>query len=139
MKLKEIMTREVEIVHPDDSLQTAAQKMRYRDVGFLPVCDGDRLIGVLTDRDIALRATAEGVDPSKSLSKEWVTNPVVYCFEDQDVDEAAQLMREHQIRRLVILGRDDKRLVGVVSLGDLATNIEEKKSGEVLHEVSEPA
>jgi CBS domain-containing protein len=139
MKLKEIMTREVEIVHPDDSLQTAAQKMRYRNVGFLPVCDGDRLIGVLTDRDIALRATAEGVDPSKSLSKEWVTNPVVYCFDDQDVDEAAQLMREHQIRRLVILGRDDKRLVGVVSLGDLATNIEEKKSGEVLHEVSEPA
>ena len=139
MKLKEIMTREVEIVHPDDSLQTAAQKMRYRNVGFLPVCDGDRLIGVLTDRDIALRATAEGVDPSKSLSKEWVTNPVVYCFEDQDVDEAAQLMREHQIRRLVILGRDDKRLVGVVSLGDLATNIEEKKSGEVLQEVSEPA
>jgi CBS domain-containing protein len=138
MKLREIMTREVEIVHPDDSLQTAAQKMRYRDVGFLPVCDGDRLIGVLTDRDIALRATAEGVDPSKSLSKEWVTNPVVYCFEDQDVDEAAQLMREHQIRRLVILGRDDRRLVGVVSLGDLATNVEEKKSGEVLQEVSEP-
>ena len=139
MKLKEIMTREVEIVHPDDSLQTAAQKMRYRNVGFLPVCDGDRLIGVLTDRDIALRATAEGVDPSKSLSKEWVTNPVVYCFEDQDVDEAAQLMREHQIRRLVILGRDDKRLVGVVSLGDLATNVEEQKSGEVLQEVSEPS
>lgn len=138
MKLREIMTREVEIVHPDDSLQTAAQKMRYRDVGFLPVCDGDRLIGVLTDRDIALRATAEGVDPSKSLSKEWVTNPVVYCFEDQDVDEAAQLMREHQIRRLVILGRDDRRLVGVVSLGDLATNVEEQKSGEVLQEVSEP-
>jgi CBS domain-containing protein len=138
MKLREIMTREVEIVHPDDSLQTAAQKMRYRDVGFLPVCDGDRLIGVLTDRDIALRATAEGVDPSKSLSTEWVTNPVVYCFEDQDVDEAAQLMREHQIRRLVILGRDDRRLVGVVSLGDLATNVEEQKSGEVLQEVSEP-
>lgn len=139
MKLKEIMTREVEIVHPDDSLQTAAQKMRYRDIGFLPVCDGDRLIGVLTDRDIALRATADGIDPRTSLSKEWVTTPVVYCFDDQDVDEAAHLMREHQIRRLVILGRDDKRLVGVVSLGDLATNVEERKSGEVLQEVSEPS
>ena len=138
MKLREIMTREVEVVHPDDSLQTAAQKMRYRDVGFLPVCDGDRLIGVLTDRDIALRATAEGVNPKTSLSKEWITAPIVYCFDDQDVDEAAQLMREHQIRRLVILDRDNKRLVGVVSLGDLATNVEEKQSGKVLQEVSEP-
>jgi CBS domain-containing protein len=138
MKLNEIMTREVEVVHPDDSLQTAAQKMRYRDVGFLPVCDGDRLVGVLTDRDIALRATAEGVNPKTSLSKEWITNPIVYCFDDQDVEEAAQLMREHQIRRLVILDRDNKRLVGVVSLGDLATNVEEGQSGKVLQEVSEP-
>jgi CBS domain-containing protein len=138
MKLNEIMTREVEVVHPDDSLQTAAQKMRYRDVGFLPVCDGDRLVGVLTDRDIALRATAEGVNPKTSLSKEWITNPIVYCFDDQDVEEAAQLMREHQIRRLVILNRDNKRLVGVVSLGDLATNVEEGQSGKVLQEVSEP-
>ena len=138
MKLNEIMTREVEIVHPEDSLQTAAQKMRYRDIGFLPVCDGERLVGVLTDRDIALRATADGVDPRKSLSKEWITTPVVYCFDDQDVEEAAQLMREHQIRRLVILDRGNKRLVGVVSLGDLATNVEERQSGKVLQEVSEP-
>jgi CBS domain-containing protein len=138
MKLNEIMTREVEIVHPDDSLQTAAQKMRYRNIGFLPVCDGERLVGVLTDRDIALRATADGVDPRASLSKERITTPVVYCFDDQDVDEAAQLMRQHQIRRLVILGRDDKRLAGVVSLGDLATNVDGEKSGVVLQEVSEP-
>lgn len=139
MKLKDIMTREVEIVRPDDSLQTAAQKMRYRNIGFLPVCEGERLIGVLTDRDIALRATADGVDPRTSLSRDWITTPIVYCFDDQDVDEAAQLMREHQIRRLVILSRDNKRLVGVVSLGDLAKNVEEKKSGEVLQEVSEPS
>jgi CBS domain-containing protein len=139
MKLSDIMTREVEIIHPDDSLQTAAQKMRYRDVGFLPVCDGDRLIGVLTDRDIVLRAMADGVNPSKSLSREWLTTPIVYCYDDQDVEEAAQLMREHQIRRLIILGRGNKRLVGVVSLGDLATNVEEKKSGKVLQEVSEPS
>ena len=138
MKLNEIMTREVEIVHPDDSLQTAAQKMRYRNIGFLPVCDGERLVGVLTDRDIALRATADGVDPRASLSKEWITTPVVYCFDDQDVDEAAQLMRQHQIRRVVVLGRDNKRLVGVVSLGDLATNVDGEKSGEVLQEVSIP-
>jgi CBS domain-containing protein len=137
MKLKEIMTREVEIVHPDDSVQTAAEKMRYRDVGFLPVYDGEQLIGVLTDRDLVIRVTAEGVDPKKSLSKDWITQPVVSCYDDQDVTEAARLMREHQIRRLVVLGRDDERIVGVVSLGDLATNTDDKTSGAVLEEVSE--
>ena len=138
MKLKEIMTQEVEIVHMDDSIQTAAEKMRYRDVGFLPVYDGEQLIGVLTDRDIVIRVMAEGVDPKKSLRQDWITKPVVTCYDDQDVDEAARLMEEHQIRRLVIIGRDDERIVGVVSLGDLAKNVGDKKSGEVLHEVSEP-
>jgi CBS domain-containing protein len=138
MKLKEIMTQEVEIVHTDDSVQTAAEKMRYRDIGFLPVYDGEQLIGVLTDRDIVIRAMAEGVDPKKSLRQDWITKPVVSCYDDQDVDEAARLMEEHQIRRLVILGRDDERIVGVVSLGDLAKNVDDKKSGEVLQEVSEP-
>ena len=138
MKLKEIMTQEVEIVHMDDSVQTAAEKMRYRDIGFLPVYDGEKLIGVLTDRDIVIQVTAEGVDPKKRLRQDWITKPVVTCYDDQDVDEAARLMEEHQIRRLVILGRDDERIVGVVSLGDLAKNVEDKKSGEVLQEVSEP-
>ena len=113
MKLKEIMTQEVEIVHTDDSVRTAAEKMRYRDIGFLPVYDGEQLIGVLTDRDIVIRVMAEGVDPKKSLSQDWITKPVVSCYDDQDVDEAARLMEEHQIRRLVILGRDDERIVGV--------------------------
>lgn len=136
MKLKEIMTQEVEIVHMDDSVRTAAEKMRYRDIGFLPVYDGEQLIGVLTDRDIVIRVMAEGVDPKKSLSQDWITQPVVCCYEDQDVDEAARLMEEHQIRRLVVLGRDDDHIVGVVSLGDLARNVDDKKSGEVLQEVS---
>jgi CBS domain-containing protein len=136
MKLKEIMTQEVEIVHTDDSVRTAAEKMRYRDIGFLPVYDGEQLIGVLTDRDIVIRVMAEGVDPKKSLRQDWITKPVVTCYDDQDVDEAARLMEEHQIRRLVILGRDDERIVGVVSLGDLAKNVDDKKSGEVLQEVS---
>ena len=138
MKLKEIMTQEVEIVHTDDSVQTAAEKMRYRDIGFLPVYDGEQLIGVLTDRDIVIQVMAEGVDPKKRLRQDWITKPVVTCYDDQDVDEAARLMEEHQIRRLVILGRDDERIVGVVSLGDLAKNVDDKKSGEVLQEVSEP-
>jgi CBS domain-containing protein len=138
MKLIEIMTREVEIINLDDSIQTAAEKMRFRDIGFLPVYDGEKLIGTLTDRDIVIRVIAEGVDPKKSLSRDWITQPPVSCYADQDVEEAVRLMEEHQIRRLIILSRDEERVAGVVSLGDLATNVGDKKSGEVLQEVSEP-
>ena len=137
MKLKGIMTRDVEVIHPDDSLQTAAQKMQDRDIGFLPVCDGDRLVGVVSDRDIIVRVIAEGMDPKAMIGRDLVTAPVIYCFEDQDVDEAARIMQDNQIRRLVILNRD-KRLVGVVSLGDLARNRPADRSGEVLQSVSEP-
>jgi CBS domain-containing protein len=137
MKLKEIMTSEVEVIHPNDTLQTAARKMHDRDIGFLPVCDGDRLIGVLTDRDLITRALAEGTESKAMLGRYLVTSPAIYCFDDQNVDEAAKLMHDNQIRRLVILNRD-KRMVGVISLGDLAMNIDDKKSGDVLQSVSEP-
>ena len=138
MKLKDIMTREVEVVRPNDSLKDAAQKMRIRDVGFLPVCDGDQVLGVVTDRDIIIRSTAEGTNPNTSLGRDFITAPVVYCFDDQDVDEAAKLMEEHQIRRVIVLDHDDKHLVGVVSLGDIARSGTQKSSAEVLQSVSEP-
>lgn len=138
MKLKEIMTRNVEIIHPDDSLQLAASKMRDRNIGFLPVCDGDRLIGVLSDRDISVRTLAEGLEPTNLVSGDLVSSPVIYCYEDQDVEEAAKLMEEHQIRRLVILNRANKRMIGVVSLGDLPINGTKDLSDEVLQSVSEP-
>ena len=138
MKLSEIMTSDVEVIHPDDTLQTAAQKMRDRDIGFLPVCDGDRLIGVLSDRDVIVRALAEGLDSKTRLGRDLVTAPAIYCFDDQSVDEAAKLMHDNQIRRLVVLRRDDKRMVGVVSLGDLAINVDDKLSGDVLQSISEP-
>lgn len=138
MKVKEIMTKEVQILHPDDSWKEAAQKMRVRNVGFLPVFDSDRLVGVLTDRDIVLRSTAEGTNPNTSIGRDWITSPVVYCFDDQDVEEAAKLMEEHQVRRVAVLSRDDERLAGVVSLGDIATNSTKKTSAEVLEKVSEP-
>jgi CBS domain-containing protein len=138
MKVKDIMTKEVEILHTDDSWKEAAQKMRVRNTGFLPVFDGDRLVGVLTDRDIVLRSTAEGTNPNTSIGRDWITSPVVYCFDDQDVEEAAKLMEEHQIRRVTVLSRDDERLVGVVSLGDIATNSTKETSAEVLEKVSEP-
>lgn len=137
MKLREIMTSNVEVIHPDDTLQIAAEKMRDRDIGFLPVCDGDRLTGVLTDRDLITRALADGMDSKAMLGRDLVTSPAIYCFEDQSVDEAAKLMHDNQIRRLVILSRD-KRMVGVVSLGDLAMSADDKLSGEVLQSVSEP-
>ena len=138
MKLKEIMSSDVEIIHPNDTLQTTAQKMRDRDIGFLPVCDDDRLIGVLTDRDVIVRAIAEGMDPKAMIGPDLVTSPAIYCFDDQSVDEAAKLMHDNQIRRLVVLHRGNKRMVGVVSLGDLAINMDDKLSGEVLQSISEP-
>jgi CBS domain-containing protein len=138
MKLKEIMTIDVEVIDPTDTLQTAAQKMRDRDIGFLPVCDGERLIGVLSDRDMIVRALAEGMDSKAIVGRELITSPAIYCFDDQSVDEAAKLMHDNQIRRLVVLSPDDKRMVGVVSLGDLAVNVDDKLSGEVLQSISEP-
>jgi CBS domain-containing protein len=137
MKVNELMTQEVEIVHPDDSLMEAARKMRVRDIGFLPVCDGDRLVGTLTDRDLVLRSVAEGTDPKTSIGRDLVTSPVIYCYDDNSVEEAAKLMEHHQIRRIVVVSRKDKRLVGVVSLGDIATNDTKKTSAEVLESVSE--
>ena len=138
MKLNEIMTNDVEVIHPTETLQTAAQKMRDRDIGFLPVCDGDQLIGVLTDRDLITRALADGMDAKAMLGRDLATSPAIYCFDDQSIDEAAKLMHDNQIRRLVVLQRGDKRMVGVVSLGDLAINVDDKLTGEVLQSISEP-
>jgi CBS domain-containing protein len=137
MKLREIMSDNVEVIHPDDTLQTAAEKMRDRDIGFLPVCDGERLIGVLTDRDLITRALAYGLESKAMLGRDLVTSPAIYCFDDQGVDEAAKLMHDNQIRRLVVLSRD-KQMVGVISLGDLAMTTDDKLSGDVLQSVSEP-
>ena len=138
MKLSEIMTRDVIVLQPDDSLQSAAKMMRDRNIGFLPVCDGDDLIGVISDRDITIRALADGMDVNIMLGRDLMTTPAIYCFDDQEVSEAAKIMAENQIRRLVILSREDKRLVGVISLGDLARNETADRSGQVLQKVSEP-
>jgi CBS domain-containing protein len=139
MQIKDVMTRGVEVVRPDETLQQAARKMKSIDVGPLPVCDGERLVGMITDRDIIVRATAEGRDPKTTPVKEAMTPGVVYVFEDQDIEEAALLMRQRQIRRLVVLD-NNKRLVGILSLGDLAEDSgDDQLSGEVLEGVSEPS
>jgi CBS domain-containing protein len=136
MKVKEVMTREVEFIQPNDSLQTAAQKMRDRDVGFLPVYEGDELVGVVTDRDIVIRGIVSGLNPGAIVGRELATAPVIHCFDDQDVEDAARLMRQNQIRRLIVLDRNNNRLVGVVSLGDLAGIVNDKTSGKVLQGIS---
>ena len=125
MQLKEIMTTDVEVVRPENSVTEAAKKMRSLDVGALPVCDGRRLLGMVTDRDITIRATAEARDPNNTLVRDCMSSDVIYCFEDQNVQEAERLMQEKQIRRLPVLTRE-KQLAGIVALGDLAT-----KTGDV--------
>ena len=123
MKLNEIMTSEVEVLHPDDTIQIAAQKMRDLDIGFLPVLQDDELIGVITDRDLVVRMMADGVNAKAMIGRDILTSPVIFCFDDQEIDEAMDIMRQHRIRRLVVLDSDDSKIVGVLSLGDLATHL----------------
>jgi CBS domain-containing protein len=138
MQCKEIMTRNVECVGPETTLETAAQRMRDLDVGPLPVCDHDKLAGVVTDRDIAIRGVAAGCDVHTTKVSDVMTKGVDFCFEDDDLEEAERIMQERQIRRLLVLNRD-KRLVGIVSLGDLATKTpREQQVGETVGRISQP-
>jgi CBS domain-containing protein len=139
MLVRDIMTANVEVVSPDETLEQAARKMDELDIGPLPVCEGQRVVGLLTDRDITVRATAAGCDPKTTLVADAMSADFIWCYEDQDVREAARLMEEHQVRRLLVMSRSND-LVGIVSLGDLATEAGEPgRLGEVLKKVSEPA
>jgi len=139
MDLRDIMTRNVEVVSAGASLKDAAKKMKDLDVGLIPVCDGDRLKGVLTDRDITIRATAAGRDPSKTKVSEVMSTDLAYCLEDQEVEEAVSVMEARQIRRLPIVNQN-KRLIGIISLADIAVHVGDRDlSGETLEEISAPA
>jgi CBS domain-containing protein len=139
MQVREITTSEPLVLNPETMLREAAQKMSALDSGVMPVGEHDRLVGMLTDRDITVRATAEGKDPNTTRVRDVMTPDVVYCFEDEDIEAAARKMEEHQIRRLIVLNRD-KRLVGIASLGDLAVHApSDRLPGEVTEAVSEPA
>ena len=138
MQVREVLTRDVERIPPETTLQEAAKKMKSKDLGAIPVYEGDRLIGMVTDRDIATRAVAEGRDTSRSTVRDVMSQGVVYVFEDQDIREAAQIMKEHQVRRLIVLDRD-KRLVGIVSLGDLAVEGDQRVASRALKGISQPA
>ena len=137
MNVSECMCRDVSIVNPDDSIQTAARKMAEEDVGFLPVGEGDRLIGIVTDRDIAVRGVAAGRTPGSSL-RNVMSEKVNYCFEDDEADAVLHNMASVQLRRLPVVNRD-KRLVGVVSIGDLSRAENATSAGEALGEISQPS
>ncbi len=138
MQLKDVMTRNVETIRLDANLQEAAEKMKSLDVGALPVVD-ERLQGILTDRDIVIRCIAEGRDVRACKVSDVMTRGVATCHEDDDVQDAAKLMQGKQIRRVVVLDRNDK-IAGIISLGDLATDIGNKNlSRKVLEKVSEPS
>jgi CBS domain-containing protein len=135
MLIREIMTKDVEFVGPEETLKDAALKMRELGVGPLPVCENACVVGMLTDRDIVVRAVAEGRDPQTTQVRDVMSGELICCCEDQEVEVAARLMRSQQIRRIVVLDRD-KRLVGIVSLSDLALESPSpERAGEILQDV----
>src|SRR5688500_10919522 len=135
MKVSESMSTDVKICSPDDTIRDCAMTMREMDVGALPVGENDRLVGMITDRDIAVRAVADGRGPETSV-RDTMSKEIRFCFEDEELDDVAEHMADLKIRRLPVLSRE-KRLVGIISLGDLALS-DGAASGEALSEISEP-
>jgi CBS domain-containing protein len=139
MNVSEIMTTDFEMIDATSSLTEAAEKMKSLNVGFLPVKEGTRLAGLLTDRDIVIRGLAEGRDPGSTQVKDIISSEVVYCYDDDSVEDVARLMEDNQIRRLIVINRDHTP-VGIVTIGDIAVKSgQEQLAGEVLERVSEPA
>ncbi len=136
MKISEVMTHDVRLIEPTQTFRVAAQLMAELDAGILPVREGDRLVGMITDRDITVRAVAQGRGPDTPV-REVMTDDVKYCFEDDDTDDVARNMADIQVRRLPVLTRD-KRLVGIISLGDLAVTDEARRAGEAVAGISQP-
>ncbi len=137
MKVREIMTTNVECVPPDTGIQELASKMKALDVGFLPICENDRLAGTVTDRDMVVRGLAGGQNFSGLKARDVMTKDVFWCFDGDDIKDVAKRMREKEVRRMLILNQD-KRLVGVVSIGDIA-KVEEKETGKTLKDITEAA
>ena len=138
MRLSNIMTGGVQTVAPGASLAEAAKKMASQDIGSLPVCSGERkVVGIITDRDITVRAVARGLDPVQTKVQDVMTREVLSCRADSAVEDACELMQSRQVRRLLVTDEQDAP-IGIVSLGDLALSLRENRSGEVLRKVSEP-
>jgi CBS domain-containing protein len=136
-QLKDLMSRDVKVISPDMSIGEAAKKMRDGDFGMLPIGENDRMIGTISDRDIAIRAVAEGKDTATKV-RAVMTEGIIWAYEDDSVEHAAKIMSEHQVRRLPVVNRD-KRLVGIVALGDFAVEKSEiQPAAQALAEISKP-
>jgi CBS domain-containing protein len=136
MKVSEVMTKDVQLIEPTQTIREAARLMAEMDAGIMPIREGDRLVGMITDRDIAVRAVAEGKGPDTPI-REVMTEDVKYCYEDDDTEDVARNMADIQVRRLPVLTRD-KRLVGIISLGDMAVSNGSSRVGEAVAGISQP-
>ena len=136
MRVSEAMTRDVRVANPSQTIQQAARLMADIDSGVLPVGEGDRLVGMITDRDIAVRAVGAGKGPA-TLVKDVMSEEVKYCFEDEDLDHISQNLGEQQLRRLPVVNRD-KRLVGILSLADIALAHNARSAGRALEGIAQP-
>jgi CBS domain-containing protein len=137
MQIQDVMTADVSCVRPDTPILEIARKMRDGDIGSTPVIENDRLVGMVTDRDIVVRLVADGADIGARTARDAMSPGILYCFADESVEAVLENMGERQIRRLPVVNRD-KQLVGVVSLGDLSLTGRNKAAGEALQEISQP-
>ena len=135
MKVKDMMHRGAEFVAPNATLQQIAKKMRDFDVGAIPVCDKGKPVGIVTDRDIAIRALANGMDPAKVEAREVMSRNVVFCRDSEEAEDALRIMEDNQVRRLPVLDEEHK-LIGMVSLGDISHALSQEMTGEVTRAVS---
>jgi CBS domain-containing protein len=137
MQVRELMSSDIEMIAPDTSIQDAARRMRDADVGALPVGENDELIGMVTDRDIVVRGVAEGIADGNATVRDVLTDELTFCFEEDDVDDAANLMADRQVRRLPVLSAD-KKLVGMLALADISrTDVD--AGGAALGDISQPS
>lgn len=138
MRIKELMTNHAEWIEASTPLRDVSRTLRDKNIGCLPVGENDRLVGMVTDRDVCCRGVADGLDPEKATARDVMTDGIIWCYDDQTEKEAAELMDKHGIRHLPVLNRQ-KRIVGVLSLGDLAFRGPQRLGGEVIKLISRDA
>jgi len=136
MKVKDAMHRGVTWVAPNTRIGELAKMMRDEGIGSIPVGENDRLVGMVTDRDIAIKGFADGKDPAAMTARDVMSGPILYCRSEEDIDDAVRIMEDHQIRRLPVID-ENKRMVGMLSLGDIASSTDREFSGEVVQMVAE--
>lgn len=134
-QIKDVMSQNYKWMAPDSPVSQVAQAMRDMDIGFMPLAENDKMVGMITDRDITVRAIAEGKDPANTQARDVMTAKTYYCYDDQDVEEVCNNMGEIQVRRLPVVNRD-KRLVGIVSLGDLAQEASRPNVGQTQQQIT---